>query len=124
MKIIDKIFEKEDGKENKINLENNINNKIEEKNKIDVELNNNIKTNHIENVEKQNQNIKENEKTNMQRTKKFLNMTKQKKIFQKFLSVSVDTSCLYSLDDDMKILILNPKITYNYPFNKKERELE
>ena len=124
LKIIDKIFEKEDGKENKINLENNINNKIEEKNKIDVELNNNIKTNHIENVEKQNQNIKENEKTNMQRTKKFLNMTKQKKIFQKFLSVSVDTSCLYSLDDDMKILILNPKITYNYPFNKKERELE
>ena len=53
-----------------------------------------------------------------------MNMTKQKKIFQKFLSVSVDTSCLYSLDDDMKILILNPKITYNYPYNKKERELE
>ena len=122
---IDIIFEKENEKEFKINIENNINNKKEEKNKIDIELNKNIKTNNKENEEKQNQNIiKENEKTNMQRTKKFLNMTKQKKIFQKFLSVSVDTSCLYSLDDDMKILILNPKITYNYPFNKKERELE
>ena len=122
---IDIIFEKENEKEFKINIENKINNKKEEKNKIDIELNNNIKTNHKENEEKQNQNIiKENEKTNIQRTKKFLNMTKQKKRFQKFLSVSVDTSCLYALDDDMKILILNPKITYNYPFNKKERELE
>ena len=61
---------------------------------------------------------------NKQRGIKFLNMTKQKKIFQKFLSVSVDTSCLYSLEDDMTILILNPKINYNFPFNKKERELE
>ena len=64
------------------------------------------------------------EEINKQRGIKFLNMTKQKKIFQKFLSVSVDTSYLYSLEDDMKILILNPKINYNYPFNKKERELE
>ena len=61
---------------------------------------------------------------NKKRTIKFLNMKKQKKIFHKFLSVSVDTSGLYSLDDDMKILILNPTINYNYPFNKKERELE
>jgi hypothetical protein len=61
---------------------------------------------------------------NKERGIKFLNMTKQKKIFQKFLSVSVDTSCLYSLEDDMTILILNPKINYNFPFNKKERELE
>jgi hypothetical protein len=36
----------------------------------------------------------------------------------------VDTSGLYSLEDDMLILLLNPKITYNYPFNKMERELE
>ena len=63
-------------------------------------------------------------KLNKERGLKFLNMTKQKKIFQKFLSVSVDTSYLYSLEDDMKILILNPTINYNYPFNKKERELE
>ena len=53
-----------------------------------------------------------------------LNLTRQNKIFQKFLCVSVDTSGLYSLDDEMNILLLNPKITYNYPFNKMERELE
>ena len=53
-----------------------------------------------------------------------LNLSIQNKIFQKFLSVSVDTSGLYSLEDDMLILLLNPKITYNYPFNKMERELE
>ena len=53
-----------------------------------------------------------------------LNLKRKNKIFQKFLCVSVDTSCLYSLDDEMEILLLNPKITYNYPFNKMERELE
>lgn len=53
-----------------------------------------------------------------------LNLSIQNKIFQKFLSVSVDTSALYSLDDEMQILLLNPKIIYNYPFNKMERELE
>ena len=53
-----------------------------------------------------------------------LNLSIQNKIFQKFLSVSVDTSGLYSLEDEMLILLLNPKITYNYPFNKMERELE
>ena len=56
--------------------------------------------------------------------KTLLNLTSKNKIFQKFLCVSVDTSGLYSLDDEMKILLLNPKITYNYPFNKMERELE
>ena len=50
--------------------------------------------------------------------------SKQKKIFQKFLCVSIDTSGLYSLDNEMEVLLLNPKITYNYPFNKMERELE
>ena len=53
-----------------------------------------------------------------------LNLSIQNKIFQKFLSVSVDTSGLYSLEDEMPILLLNPKIIYNYPFNKMERELE
>ena len=71
-----------------------------------------------------NPNIEELEKVNKQRGLKFLNMTKEKRIFQKFLSVSVDTSYFYSLEDDMKILILNPIINYNFPFNKKERELE
>ena len=51
-------------------------------------------------------------------------LTKKYKIFHKFLCVSVDTSELYTLDDDIQSLLLNPKITYNYPFNNLENELE
>ena len=116
---------KDHEKEILIKIEKNINEKAEQNTKNNIDLKNNIQNKNIENIDKQKtHNINSNENMNMRRTKKFMNMTKQKKIFQKFLSVSVDTSCLYSLDDDMKILILNPKIIYNYPYNKKERELE
>ena len=54
----------------------------------------------------------------------FLNLTKKYKIFHKFLCVSVDTSILYTLDDDISSILLNPKITYNYPYNNSEKELE
>ena len=117
---------KNNDKENQVNNKNNINsNEFKINNTIfdsnDIIINNKINEKD-EKIEIQN---KDNlEEMNKQRGIKFLNMTKQKKIFQKFLSVSVDTSCFYSLEDDMKILILNPKINYNYPFNKKERELE
>ena len=60
----------------------------------------------------------------LKKQKSILSLTKHKKIFQKFLCVSIDTSGLYSLDNEMEVLLLNPKITYNYPFNKMERELE
>ena len=116
---------KDHEKEILIKIEKNINEKAELNKNNNIDLKNNIQNKNIENIDKQKtHNINSNENMNMRRTKKFMNMTKQKKIFQKFLSVSVDTSCLYSLDDDMKILILNPKIIYNYPYNKKERELE
>jgi len=116
---------KDHEKEILIKIEKNINEKAEQNKKNNIDLKNNIQNKNIENIDKQKtHNINSNENMNIRRTKKFMNMTKQKKIFQKFLSVSVDTSCLYSLDDDMKILILNPKIIYNYPYNKKERELE
>ena len=120
------IKEKKNEKKFEIQLENNINN---QKDKIDInEMESNITIIKKKSKEKDgktsSQKIDDPEKMNKQRGIKFLNMTKQKKIFQKFLSVSVDTSCFYSLEDDMKILILNPKINYNYPFNKKERELE
>ena len=117
---------KNNEKENQVNNKNNINSKEFQMNNNIFDSNDIIIKNKInekdEKIEIQNKdNLKE---MNKQRGIKFLNMTKQKKIFQKFLSVSVDTSCFYSLEDDMKILILNPKINYNYPFNKKERELE
>ena len=117
---------KNNEKENQVNNKNNINsnefqinNNIFDSNDIIIKNKINEKDEKIEIQNKDNL-----EEMNKQRGIKFLNMTKQKKIFQKFLSVSVDTSYLYSLEDDMKILILNPKINYNYPFNKKERELE
>ena len=120
-------FEKINEKEVIIHPEKIINEIKEEKNKIinNIESNNNNNKKNKELVgNNPNQNINNSDEMNKQRTIKFLNMKKQKKIFHKFLSVSVDTSGLYSLDDDMKILILNPTINYNYPFNKKERELE
>ena len=52
------------------------------------------------------------------------NLSKKYKIFHNFLSVGIDTSGLYTLDDTMKSLILNPKITYNYPLNNLEKDLE
>lgn len=98
---------KDHEKEILIKIEKNINEKAEQNKKNNIDLKNNIQNKNIENIDKQKtHNINSNENMNMRRTKKFMNMTKQKKIFQKFLSVSVDTSCLYSLDDDMKILIL------------------
>ena len=117
---------KENEKESIINNQNNI------KEKKDLINNNIFDSSDISIKKKINENdrimpsktIDNTVQLNKQRGIKFLNMTKQKKIFQKFLSVSVDTSCLYSLEDDMTILILNPKINYNFPFNKKERELE
>ena len=120
-------------KENKSISENKIENNNKE---VNVELNqNDNKTNNINNIDNsnniiknhKNQDLKESKNFNesqKKKTLKILSLTKQKKIFQKFLSVSVDTSGLYSLDDEMQILLLNPKIIYNYPYNKKERELE
>jgi len=58
------------------------------------------------------------------RGRKIFNLSKKYKIFQNFLSVGIDTSGLYTLDDTMKSLILNPKITYNYPLNNLEKDLE
>ena len=119
-------IKKENEKEFIINNQNNINNQKDIINKDIFDSNDmTIKKKIIDNDKiMPSKTINNTEKMNKERGIKFLNMTKQKKIFQKFLSVSVDTSCLYSLEDDMTILILNPKINYNFPFNKKERELE
>ena len=119
-------IKKENEKEFIINNQNNINNQKDIINNDIFDSNDmTIKKKIIDNDKIiPSKSINNTEKMNKERGIKFLNMTKQKKIFQKFLSVSVDTSCLYSLEDDMTILILNPKINYNFPFNKKERELE
>ena len=133
--------EKESNLESKNTIEENNNNKNYQKNEISenkiIENKNNSKST-INNIDNKSNNYKnqfeelrdskkfyeKNKGINKNKVSKFLSITKQNKIFQKFLIVSVDTSGLYSLDDEMDILILNPKITYNYPFNKKERELD
>ena len=100
----------------------NISNNIDKKNII-----NNSNDSSIIIQDNNSQDLKDSKKffdSQKKRTKKMLSLTKQKRIFQKFLSVSVDTTYLYSLDDEMDILLLNPKIIYNYPLNKIERELE
>ena len=112
---------------------NSINNKEINLNKSKEKINN-TKYNTIKSIHKINERksasknqaeIMSKKKSNEYKKKiALLNLTRQNKIFQKFLCVSVDTSGLYSLDDEMNILLLNPKITYNYPFNKMERELE
>ena len=68
-----------------------------------------------------------NSNNNVYKRKKFIstiNQTKKYKIFHNFLSVSIDTTVLNSLEDDINTLLLNPKITYNYPYNNLEKELE
>ena len=58
------------------------------------------------------------------RRNNIFNLTKKYKVFHKFLSIGIDTSGLYTLDDEMNNFILNPKINYNFPFNNLENELE
>jgi hypothetical protein len=130
----------EKGKSNNI-LDNNIidkgnnnslNNKEENialsKDKNNIINNNEISINKEQNT---NQDLRDSRKffqshnnNNCKKSLTILSLTKHSKIFQKFLCVGIDTSGLYSLDNDMKVLLLNPKITYNYPYNKSERELE
>ena len=58
------------------------------------------------------------------RRNNIFNLTKKYKVFHKFLSIGIDTSGLYTLDDEMNNFIINPKINYNFPFNNLENELE
>ena len=109
---------------NKVIEKNNINNNENNNNIINNIDNNNSYKKHYEDLRDSKKFFEKNKAINKNKASAILSITKQNKIFQKFLIVSVDTSGLYSLDDEMEILILNPKITYNYPFNKKERELD
>lgn len=85
------------------------------------ENNNNNKKDNQENNNKEN-NI---ELLHQKRKHTLLNLTKQNKIFQKFLCIGIDTSGLYTLEnDELNELLLNPRITYNYPYNNEERQLE
>ena len=113
-------------KVNDYNTKNNSNKNLNENNKVEVNNNNYINPN----TESKNINsisinsLNEKEIKSHKRRKTILNLTKTNKIFQKFLCLGIDTSFLHTLDEDLKVLSLNPKITYNYPYNNLEKELE
>ena len=109
------------GKNNKskiINIERDINVNL---NNIFFELKNSKKSNDISISKSKSYKSSSMKK---KRGRKIFNLSKKYKIFHNFLSVGIDTSGLYTLDDTMKSLILNPKITYNYPLNNLEKDLE
>ena len=96
----------------------NLNNKFFEIKNIQKSINNSL----FKSKSSRNINVSLKRKKNQYRN--ILNITKKYKIFQTFLSIGVDTSGLYTLDDEMNLFLLNPKITYNYPNNNLEKELE
>ena len=109
------------GKNNKskiINIERDINVNL---NNIFFELKNSKKSNDISISKSKSYKSSSMKK---KRGRRIFNLSKKYKIFHNFLSVGIDTSGLYTLDDTMKSLILNPKITYNYPLNNLEKDLE
>lgn len=112
------------GKNNKskiINIERDINVNL---NNIFFELKNSKKSNDISISKSKSYKSYKSSSMKKKRGRKIFNLSKKYKIFHNFLSVGIDTSGLYTLDDTMKSLILNPKITYNYPLNNLEKELE
>ena len=112
------------GKNNKskiINIERDINVNL---NNIFFELKNSNKSNNISISKSKSNKSYKSSSMKRKRGRKIFNLSKKFKIFQNFLSVGIDTSGLYTLDDTMKSLILNPKIIYNYPLNNSEKDLE
>ena len=94
----------------------NLNNKFFEIKNIQKSINNSL----LKSKSSRNINISLKRK----KYRNILNLTKKYKIFQTFLTIGIDTSGLYTLDDEMNLFLLNPKITYNYPYNNLEKELE
>ena len=112
-------------KEVKINLmENNKN--INTSNIIYLDKSNSIKSNSKKLINKYFERRKSQNSFGslINRRNNIFNLTKKYKVFHKFLSIGIDTSGLYTLDDEMNNFILNPKINYNFPFNNLENELE
>ena len=108
-----------------MNKSKNQNNQID----INKDLNNfffDLSSNKKSNINNLSKSQSTNKKILIKRKKSIsiINQTKKYKIFQNFLSVSIDTTILNTLEDDLNSLLLNPKITYNYPYNNLEKELE
>ena len=99
---------------------------IKEKPKIEIENNNkaNIRKRFLKQISKKIQPLSspKNSQLKMKRSSYF-ELLQSKQIFQKFLCIGIDESGLETIED-MDELMLMPKITFNFPNNKSENELE
>ena len=99
---------------------------IKEKPKIEIENNNkaNIRKRCLKQISKKIQPLSSPKNTQLKmKRSSYFELLQSKQIFQKFLCIGIDESGLETIED-MDELMLMPKITFNFPNNKSENELE
>ena len=99
---------------------------IKEKPKIEIENNNkaNIRKRFLKQISKKIQPLSSPKNTQLKmKRSSYFELLQSKQIFQKFLCIGIDESGLETIED-MDELMLMPKITFNFPNNKSENELE
>ena len=99
---------------------------IKEKPKTEIENNNkaNIRKRFLKQISKKIQPLSSPKNTQLKmKRSSYFELLQSKQIFQKFLCIGIDESGLETIED-MDELMLMPKITFNFPNNKSENELE
>ena len=99
---------------------------IKEKPKIEIDNNNkaNIRKRLLKQISKKIQPLSSPKNTQLKmKRSSYFELLQSKQIFQKFLCIGIDESGLETIED-MDELMLMPKITFNFPNNKSENELE
>ena len=99
---------------------------IKEKPKIEIENNNkaNIRKRFLKQISKKIQPLSSPKNTQLKmKRSSYFELLQSKQIFQKFLCIGIDESGLETIED-MDELMLMPKITFSFPNNKSENELE
>ena len=99
---------------------------IKEKPKIEIENYNkaNIRKRFLKQISKKIQPLSSPKNTQLKmKRSSYFELLQSKQIFQKFLCIGIDESGLETIED-MDELMLMPKITFNFPNNKSENELE
>ena len=99
---------------------------IKEKPKIEIDNNNkaNIRKRFLKQISKKIQPLSSPKNTQLKmKRSSYFELLQSKQIFQKFLCIGIDESGLETIED-MDELMLMPKITFNFPNNKSENELE
>ena len=100
--------------------------RIKAKPKIEIEINNKayIRKRLLKQISKKIQPLSSPKNTQLKmKRSSYFELLQSKQIFQKFLCIGIDESGLETIED-MDELMLMPKITFNFPNNKSENELE